>query len=144
MVALAPAARRAVPGDIAMWRLYLLRLGYLILAGGMGSIIVPTFLHHKPWAFSHGVMNCMLLAMVLLALLGLRYPLKMLPLMFWETAWKTIWLATIAYPAWRDGTMTPDIKDNLFACALVVIVLMIVPWDYVWRNYVAQKSERWW
>ncbi|MEI9932001.1 MAG: hypothetical protein WDM89_16045 [Rhizomicrobium sp.] len=83
MVALTATVSRA-PGGVAPWRVNLLRVGYLILAAGMGSIIVPAFLHHKPWEFTHGVMNSMLLAMVLLALLGLRYPLKMLPLIFWE------------------------------------------------------------
>lgn len=145
MVALAPAAPRGMnTGDIAPWRINLLRLSYLIMAGGMGSIIVPAFLHHKPWEFTHGVMNSMLLAMVVLALLGLRYPLKMLPLIFWEMAWKIIWLGAIAYPAWRNGTMDADMQANLFPCALVAIFLVIVPWDYVWRNFVTAKSERFW
>ena len=144
MAALAPAALRAAStGGIALWRLNLLRAIYLLMAAGMGSIIVPAFLHHKPWSFDHGVVNCMLLAMVVLAVLGLRYPLKMLPLLFWEMAWKLIWLSAIAYPAWRDGAMTADIRDNLFACALVVIVILATPWDYVWRSFVAAKSERW-
>ena len=44
MVALAPVATRATNnGGIALWRINLLRLGYLIMAGGMGSIIVPAF-----------------------------------------------------------------------------------------------------
>lgn len=130
--------------EIAVWRLYLLHLVYLIMAAGMGSMIVPAFLHHKPWEFYHGVTNSMLLAMVVLAVLGLRYPLKMLPLLFWEMAWKITWLAAVAYPAWQGGTMTPDISGNVFACGLIAIIIPVVPWDYVWRNYVAQKSERWW
>jgi hypothetical protein len=143
MVALAPVATRATNnGGIALWRINLLRLGYLIMAGGMGSIIVPAFLHHKPWEFTHGVMNAMLLAMVVLALLGLRYPLKMLPLIFWEMTWKIIWLGAIAYPASRDGTMDADMQANLFPCALVAIFLVIVPWDYVWRNYVTARGDR--
>ncbi|HEX4534261.1 MAG TPA: hypothetical protein VH000_08515 [Rhizomicrobium sp.] len=140
MAALAPI--RAAAGKIALWRIYLLRLVYLIMAGGMGSIVVPAFLHHKPWEFTHGVMNAMLLAMVLLALLGLRYPLKMLPLLFWELAWKVIWLGTIAYPAWRDGTITPDIQANIFPCALVAILLVVIPWDYVWANYMTARGDR--
>ncbi|MBS0273604.1 MAG: hypothetical protein JSR55_04215 [Proteobacteria bacterium] len=145
MVALAPAAARgANTGDISLWRINLLRLGYFIMAGGMGSIIVPAFLHHRPWEFTHGVMNSMLLAMAVLALLGLRYPLKMLPLVFWEMIWKIVWLGAIAYPAWRNGTMDAGMEANLFPCALVAIFLVIVPWDYVWRNFAAAKSDRLW
>jgi hypothetical protein len=32
--------------DIALWRVYLLRAGYLLIAVGMGMQKVPTFLHH--------------------------------------------------------------------------------------------------
>jgi hypothetical protein len=52
----------------------------------------------------HGVVNSMLLALVLLAVVGLRYPLKMLPLLFWEIAWKARWLLALALPAWKNHT----------------------------------------
>jgi hypothetical protein len=35
-------------------------------------------------------------------------------------------------------------EANLFPCALAAILLVIVPWDYVWRNFVAAKSDRRW
>ena len=35
--------------EIALWRLYLLRAGYLLIAVGMGMEKVPAFLHHRPW-----------------------------------------------------------------------------------------------
>jgi hypothetical protein len=138
----------AVPASgknpIALWRLYLLRAGYLLIAAGMGMQIVPAFLHHGPWTLYHGVMNAMLLALVLLSVLGLRYPLKMLPLLFWEMIWKATWLLSVALPAWQAGKMDADISDTTFACLMSVIFLIIMPWDYVWRNFVAAKSERWW
>ncbi len=86
----------------ALWRLYLLRGGYLLIAAGMGMQIGSAYLApHAPWTLSHGVMNAMLLALVLLSVLGLRYPLKMLPLLFWEMGWKAIWLLSVALPAWQ-------------------------------------------
>ena len=130
-------------GGIALWRLYLLRAGYLLLAAGMGSQVVPAFLHHKPWELMHGVVNCMLLAMVALSVLGLRYPLKMLPLIFWEMTWKLVWLGAIAYPAWRNGTMDAGMQANLFPCAVVAIFLVIVPWDYIVAQFVTAPTERW-
>ncbi|HEY4123997.1 MAG TPA: hypothetical protein VGM36_05250, partial [Rhizomicrobium sp.] len=81
--------------------------------------------------------------LVLLSLVGLRYPLKMLPLLFWEMTWKAAWLLSVALPAWRNGTMDDDITQNTYACMVVAIFLVIVPWDFVWRNFVAAKSERW-
>ena len=129
--------------EIAPWRLYLLRAGYALIAVGMGMQKVPAFLHHRPWALMHGVANSMLLALVLLSLLGLRYPLKMLPLLFWEVTWKATWLLGVALPAWQNHTMDVDTWDTTFACLISVIFLFIMPWDYVWRNFVAARGDPW-
>ena len=129
--------------EIALWRIYLLRAGYLLIAVGMGTQMIPAFLHHRPWELMHGVVNSMLLALVLLSILGLRYPLKMLPLLFWEMAWKTTWLLAVALPLWRNHTMDADTSDTTFQCLVSVIFLLVVPWDYVWRNFVTARSDSW-
>ena len=41
METLSPAVPRARGAEIAVWRLYLLRAGYLLIAAGMGMQIVP-------------------------------------------------------------------------------------------------------
>ena len=146
LAALAPGARNASRGatpGIAVWRLYLLRAGYLLIVVGMGTQKVPAFLHHRPWELMHGVVNAMLLALVLLSVLGLRYPLKMLPLLFWEMTWKSVWLLAVALPAWRGHAMDADTWDTTFACLISVIFLFVVPWDYVWRIFVAARGDRW-
>src|ERR1700722_20031821 len=129
---------------IAVWRLYLLRAGYLLIAIGMGMQQVPAFLHHKPWELMQGVVHAMLLALVLLSLLGLRYPLKMLPLLFWQITWKITWLLAVALPQWQHHTMDADTWDTTFACLMSAIFLFVIPWDYVWRNFVTARSNRWW
>jgi len=136
--------RNEIPArEIALWRLYLLRAGYLLIAIGMGMQMVPAFLHHRPWELMHGVVNSMLLALVLPSVLGLRYPLRMLPLLFWEVTWKAIWLLAVALPAARNHTMDADMRDTTVACLISVIFLLVVPWDYVWRNFVAARGDRW-
>ena len=52
----------------------------------------------------------MLAALALLSLLGVRYPLQLLPLMLYEIAWKTIWLVFIAMRAWLAGKWNADIE----------------------------------
>jgi len=144
MAALAPVLPATPDRAIAAWRLYPLRAGYLLIAAGMGMQMWSAYMQpHDPWTLSHGVLNAMLLALALLSILGIRYPLKMLPLLFWEMGWKATWLATIALPAWRSGTVDAGIRDTTFACLMAVIFVVFVPWDYVWRNFAAAKSERW-
>jgi hypothetical protein len=144
-MATAFATDSSVPAreGIALWRLYLLRAGYLLIAAGMGMQIVPVFLHHRPWTLDHGVMDSMLLALVLLSVLGVRYPLKMLPLLFWEIAWKTIWFVAVAWPLWRTNSMDANTAETVTECAVVVLFYLVVPWDYVFAQFVKARSERW-
>lgn len=91
----------------------------------------------------HGVVVSMLAAMSLLATLGLRYPLQMLPLLFWELTWKTIWLVRVALPLWRSDRMDQATADNVFACSLAVIVAIAIPWRYVFEHYLTNAGDPW-
>ena len=44
-----------------LWRLYLLRFGYLFLGAGLAVWKWPGFIHHE-WTLMEGVVNCMLAA----------------------------------------------------------------------------------
>jgi hypothetical protein len=145
MDALALTTPRTATGEIAVWRLYLLRAGYLLIAAGMGSIIWPKILHHTgAWDFYDGAVSAMLGALTALCAYALRYPLRMLPIMFFEIGWKSIWLIVVALPAWQSGKMDAATAGNVSACAFIIVLIPIVPWDYVWQNFVTAKSERWW
>ena len=136
----APARSRDVP----LWRLHALRAGYLLLVVGLGMQVWPGILsHHGTWGLMQGVVQCMLGALSLLALLGLRYPLKMLPLLLFEIAWKVIWLSVVAVPLWRAGRMDADTASTAFACALVVIFPILIPWPYVLSAFAEAKGDRW-
>lgn len=69
-----------------------------------------------------------------MAALGLRYPLKMLPILLWEMVWKTTWLAVVALPRWLSGRMDAATTANTFASMFVVLVVLTVPWRYVFDH----------
>lgn len=130
--------------DVPLWRLYALRAVYLLVAVLMGSQIWPLVFHHRPWELMHGVAVAMLAAVTALCLLGLRYPLKMLPLLFVETAWKAIWLLSVALPIWRSGqAFDAGTAETVKACLMGIIFPIVIPWHYVWTNYVTQSGDRW-
>ncbi|MBV8148503.1 MAG: hypothetical protein JO092_05375 [Candidatus Eremiobacteraeota bacterium] len=134
----------ALRPDVSLFRLYLLRATYALIAIGMGMQVWPGIFHHDKLELTHGVVRSMLAGMTALMLLGLRYPLKMLPLLFFEFAWKFIWLASFALPLYLGHQMDPDVWDTVQACALgVVIVPIAIPWRYVFQNYVKQRGDRW-
>jgi hypothetical protein len=130
--------------DVSTLRLYLLRAMYLLIALGMGSIIWPRLVSHEPWAQMEGVSYAMLGALSALALLGVRYPLQMLPLLFFELLWKSVWLIAVALPQSQAGGLDPDSASTVFDCLVgVVLVPLVLPWKYVIANYVRKPSERW-
>jgi hypothetical protein len=51
-----------------------------------------------------GVVTCLLTAKSLLAFLRLRYPIRMLRILLFQVAWKMLWIAVIAIPAWSPTT----------------------------------------
>jgi hypothetical protein len=134
--------------DVPLWRLYLLRLGYLIIAVGLSVEIWPVILQHKPqWEIMHGVASCMLGAMAVMAVMaviGLRYPLRMLPILLFEMAWKSIWLIAVALPLWQAGRVDAATAETIKACLMGVIFPFIIPWRYVWTHFVAKAGDRWW
>ena len=130
--------------DVPLWRLYLLRTTYLIVATGLGVEVWPGIVHHvRPWQLMQGVVSCVLGAVGLLAVLGLRYPLQMIPLLLFELAWKSIWLGVVALPLWSAGTMDADTWDTASACLMGVIFLVAILWRYVVANYVLKRGDRW-
>jgi hypothetical protein len=60
----------------------------------------------------------------------------MLPLLLLQVLYKLIWLAGVAYPMWSAGHL--DLVSGtvkLFAI-VVVLDLTVIPWPYVFQNYV--------
>jgi hypothetical protein len=129
--------------EVSLVRLYVLRGAYLMIAVGMGSEVWPQILSHGSWELMAGAVKCMLGALTLLCVLGLRYPIKMLPLLFWEVAWKLIWLLSVALPLWRENQMDADTRDFAFAVCFVVIVIAAIPLRYVWRHYGLAAGDPW-
>ncbi|WP_038487870.1 hypothetical protein [Collimonas arenae] len=131
--------------DVSLFRLYLLRALYLLIVVGLGAVVIwPGFIsHHKPWELMEGVVQCMLAAFWLLAILGLRYPLLMLPVLLWELAWKSIWLIVVAAPLWSSGQMDDATLAMAITILWVVIVPFVIPWRYVFVHYVQKRGDRW-
>ena len=128
--------------EIATYRLNLLRGGYLLLIVGLGLTVWPAILDPaKTWELTHGVVAAMLGALSLLALVGLRHPLRMLPLLLWEVTWKALWLLRIALPLWRGGQLSAAATETAMECLMAVLIVAVIPWDYVLRAYVVAPGE---
>jgi len=142
VASVAPPAASTAEGDVSLVRLYVLRATYLLLVVGVGSMILPPLITHEPMA--RGVIPSLLGAVWLLAFIGLKYPLQMLPLLMFEFAWKTIWLFDFGLPQWSAHRMPPTFADDFQAITAGVILMpLVIPWGYVWRHYVKAPGHRW-
>ena len=130
--------------DIVAYRLALLRAGYLLLIVGLGLTVWPSILDPtKSWELTHGVVVAMLGALSLLALIGLRQPLRMLPLLFWEVGWKTIWLLRVALPLWVGHRLDAATAETAMQCLMAILIVAVIPWDYVLQVDVRAPGDRW-
>ena len=140
--AIDPRADR--PGSLPIYRVNLMRAGYLFMGVGLAVTKWPVMLR-DPAALPlmDGIVAAMLTAMSLLAFLGLRYPVKLVPLLVFESMWKLMWLAAVALPHLVAGNVDPAFGKTVFSVALVGVVLAVTPWDHVWRQYVRTPGDPW-
>lgn len=131
--------------ELPLWRVNLLRAMFLLMAGGLATTIWPTVLvHSSAWAIRFGHVGALLAAIGVLSVLGLRYPVQMLPLMLLELLWKVIWIVAIGIPLLAEGQMTDAMRTSAWEIGLgVVLIPLVLPWRYLYRHYLAKPAERW-
>ena len=131
-------------GSLSPTRLNILRGGYLFMAVGLAIVKWPVIVGDvasRP--VFEGVVAALLTAMSLLAIVGLRYPVQLLPILLLETLWKLIWLAVVAVPHLIAGDMDVAMTSVFVSVSLVVVILAVTPWDFVWKRYVTADGEPW-
>ncbi len=121
----------------------LLRGCYLLLAVGLGLTAWPRLLAAAPQRpLEAGVVDAVLCAVQLLAVVGFLTPVRMLPLLVFEVLWKAVWLLSVAVPLWVQGGTTDGLAATAFACAWAVPVVVVVPWRTVLGSVLA-TTEPW-
>ncbi len=125
-------------------RLNVMRIGYAFLGVGLAITRWPVLIKDAPsLPVMEGVVVCLLTAMSLLAFLGLRYPVQLLPILLFEVTWKVLWLAAVAVPHLIAGDMNTEIREVLFSVSFVIVIVAVIPWRYAWRRYVRTPADPW-
>src|SRR4028119_2217421 len=134
--------------EVSTLRLYLLRAMYLFTVVGLAIEKLPALLHPATLSPGDSVILSVLGATALLAVVGIRYPIKMLPLLFFEFVWKAIWILLFGLPLSLSGGLDPSVSfggtETLIACIVgVVLVPLAMPWGYVFKHYFKVPGARW-
>jgi hypothetical protein len=130
---------------LSVRRLNLMRIGYLFMAVGLVLVKWPLIVNGTVATLPvyEGVVAVLLTAMSLLAFLGLRYPVAMLPVLMFEVGWKVIWMAVVGIPNLTAGDTNPQFTSVFFNVCFGVVVLAVTPWDYVWQRFVRAPGDPW-
>ncbi|BBN82024.1 hypothetical protein PA25_20090 [Pseudoalteromonas sp. A25] len=124
--------------------IYAMRLIYIlmatILAFDVWSYIIS---YEHAWDPSDAMDWSVWAAFSLFALIGIFKPVKMIPILLLEIAYKCIWLALVALPLYHAGTLSDDTTDGmLFPFLLIVLPILAIPWGYVINTYLKPSNKK--
>ncbi|TAI49166.1 hypothetical protein [Flagellimonas allohymeniacidonis] len=69
--------------------------------------------------------------------LGIRYPLKMLPLLYLQLAYKATWAILVYFPLKSEGLLTPEASYFYSVCLTAIVLdVLIIPWSYTYKTYI--------
>lgn len=124
--------------QMAGWRLHLMRglffLNFLSLAfDNWSEVLFPEGLNDT----LTGVTISFWAAFSLLNLLGVRFPLKFIPILLLQLLYKSAWIVGTYLPARNEKSLTEDLNSFLWVCiAGVLLNLLIIPWRHVYTEYL--------
>jgi hypothetical protein len=139
----ARTARRSDPHPLPAYRLNLMRVGYLVMFVGLVVFRWPYLFQASSLPAMESAVVALMVAMSLLAFLGLRHPTAMLPVLLFEVLWKLIWLGAVGLPHLLADDMDAPMQKLFSSILWVVLILAVTPWDYAWKRYVKTPGDRW-
>lgn len=121
-----------------------LRLFYLLMLLLVAPEAWGVLLRHDgAWDPVRAAAFCVWATYPSLALFGLFRPLRWLPLMIFTIGYKALWLGFVAFPLWKAGTLAgSNAEEMTFAFAFAPVLAAVVPWGYVWREYVTGRTNQ--
>lgn len=122
-------------------RMVSLRVFYFMVGSGFAFLaLLDSLLGQIGIAAFETIIKSVLLAVSLLALIGIFQPLKMLPLLLLSIFWKTILLVLFIAPSYFIGTLDDGLKSILWPVFIgFLVTLIVIPWKYVISNFFTLK-----
>lgn len=126
---------------VPLINIYLLRLLFTLMFLFLTYDSWAHILHHTgPWDPANSAAWFMWGSCSVIAVIGIRRPLRMLPIVLFEIVYKTAWLIVIALPLYQrnelTGTPAEGMADNFM---LVILPIVAMPWRYFFRTYIVDK-----
>jgi hypothetical protein len=122
--------------------IYLMRAIYLLMFFVLGKDVWGKILNHTGTWEPHAAMAwCVWAAFSAMALIGIFRTVQMLPLLLLEIFYKILWLIIVALPLWQSNQLIGSVVEGMTMAFLwVLLPIVAVPWDYVFKSYVLGKK----
>lgn len=115
----------------------------ILIAGGfgLGIIFVPdqikSFFHSTCDPIPYGIVGSVFLAFGLLAILGLRDPLKFVPVLLLQLTYKVVWLVAVVLPLLLTGKFPVSYTLTVLIFVLYIVGDVIaIPFSYVFKKQI--------
>jgi hypothetical protein len=99
------------------------------------------FQHTGPWDSANSAAWFMWGSCSVISFIGIRRPLKMLPIVLFEIVYKTAWLIVVALPLYQRHELAASPNAgmaNVFI--LVILPIVAMPWRYFFRTFIVDKQ----
>jgi len=125
-------------------QIFVARVGYLLVFVTVGyRSWMGLITHEGDWDPVQAAAVSMWASSSLLSVIGVAYPLRMLPLVLFEIGYKLIWLVVVARPLWSGNRLAGSASEEMtYAFLPVVVPLAAMPWGYVFRTYFRRGRNR--
>ncbi|MEM6629093.1 MAG: hypothetical protein AAF694_05450 [Bacteroidota bacterium] len=122
---------------VPKWRQHFMRglffLNFISLALDNWSTV---FFPNEPMEILPGVAISFWAGFSLLNLIGVRFPLKMIPILMLQFLYKGAWIIGVYLPANRMGLVDEGLTEFFYIClAGIGLNLLILPWGYIYRSF---------
>lgn len=124
--------------EIGEIRLMALRAFYLLTGVSFAALAsLDLFTGSVNIENSQSIIRAVLYAVALLAIAGVLQPLKMLPLLFFSLAWKSIWIVAFAIPMYAGSGLDEQSKNIILPILMgLIVTAIVIPWKYTASNYL--------
>ena len=118
-----------------------MRVGYVLVFTLVGYRSWTGILNHQgAWDPLQAAAVSMWASSSLLSLIGVFYPLRMLPLVLFEIGYKLIWLTAVAWPLWSANQLAGSPAEGMtYSFLPVVLPIALMPWGYVFRTCIRTR-----
>ena len=122
---------------ISKFRIWLMRGLYALTFIGLAFQAWETLLYpEEPLRYLEGVAFSFWAAYATLMGLGVFFPLRMLPLIFLQLAYKAIWAIWVYLPMEAANMVTPHATSFYHICLTAIVLdVLVIPWYHVFKTY---------